>query len=296
MRADSLVLTGRPHDLGGGMVVRRLLPAAQCRSVGPFVFFDHFGPALVGPDGAQDVRPHPHIGLGTVTYLLEGALLHRDSLGTTQRIEPGALNWMRAGRGIVHSERRPPGQTGVSTLHGLQFWLALPQALEEAEPAFHHTPAAAVPQIAVAGAQVRVLLGEAWGAVAAVETGVPALCLDVSLPAGAALSLPALAPELAVYAVEGALQLDAQPLSVGSLRVLPGDRLHSTTLQAGAEPARCMVLGGAPLDAPRYLWWNFVSSRRERIQAAAAAWEAGQMPPIPGETERIALPPRRFNP
>lgn len=295
MRADSLVLTGRPHDLGGGMVVRRLLPAAQCRNVGPFVFFDHFGPALVGPDGAQDVRPHPHIGLGTVTYLLEGALLHRDSLGTTQRIEPGALNWMRAGRGIVHSERRPPGQAGVATLHGLQFWLALPRELEESEPAFVHAPAEAVPERRVQGAHVRVLLGEAWGAVAAVATGVPALCLDVSLAAGEMLALPALAAELAVYAVHGSLAVNAQPVPVGALQVLPGTA-ELTTLGAGAAPARCIVLGGAALDAPRYLWWNFVSSRRERIQAAADAWEAGRMPGIPGETERAPLPPRRFSP
>lgn len=291
---SSMVLTGRAHDLGGGMRVRRLLPAPQRRAVGPFVFFDHFGPVPVGPDAAQDVRAHPHIGLGTLTYLFEGVLLHRDSLGTEQLIEPGAINWMRAGRGIVHSERRPPGRAGTWTNHGLQFWLALPLALEESEPAFHHTPAAAVPQQALGDARVRVVLGQAWGMAAAVPTGVDALCLDVELAPHGQLALPAVAPELAVYAATAPLQVGLQVVPAGGLCVLPEGQ--GALLQAGAEPVRCTVLGGAALDAPRYLWWNFVSSRRERIQAAAEAWEAGQMPRIVGETDPIPLPARRFIP
>ncbi len=192
-------LAGHSKDLGGGFTVRRLLPAARLRTCGPFVFFDHFGPVAEHPGDNHDVRPHPHIGLATVTYLFEGAMMHRDSLGSEQLIEPGAINWMTAGRGIVHSERKPQGLKSTEfTNHGLQLWVALPRGLEDGEPSFVHTPAQAIPQLRVGGSQVRVMVGEAFGARSPVVPASPTTYLDVSLPAGEALDLPPLASQLAV--------------------------------------------------------------------------------------------------
>lgn len=289
----ALQLAGHAKDLGGGFSVRRLLPAARRRSVGPFIFFDHFGPVVEQPADNHDVRPHPHIGLATVTYLFEGAMMHRDSLGTQQLIEPGAINWMTAGRGIVHSERKPDHLRGSSFVnHGLQLWAALPLAHEEAEPAFSHTPAAAIPEVALQGATVRVLVGEAMGLRSPVPAVSPTLYLDLRLQAGATVTLPALAPEMAVYPVDGALRVDGEVLSERVMGVLqPVD----TTLES-ATPVRLVVIGGAPLDAPRHMWWNFVSSRKERILQASADWEAQRMGQVPGEQEFIPLPPTRFTP
>ena len=287
------ILDGHPKDLGGGFVVRRLLPAATRRAVGPFVFFDHFGPVRVTPEAEHDVRPHPHIGLATVTYLFEGAMMHRDSLGSGQLIEPGAVNWMTAGRGIVHSERRPEAlrhQTYVN--HGLQLWVALPREHEEAEPAFMHTAAADIPEVRQDDAVVRVLVGAAFGAHSPVATFAPTLYLDVQLRAGGRFTLPSLVPEQAVYSVQGDLLLDGQRLSSGCMAVLqPGEHLE---LSAGVQAVRAVVIGGAPLDGPRHMWWNFVSSRKERIVQAAQAWEAQRFAPVPGETAFIPLPERRF--
>jgi redox-sensitive bicupin YhaK (pirin superfamily) len=280
-----------PHtkDLGGGFTVRRLLPAAQQRAVGPFVFFDHFGPVQAGPDDNHDVRPHPHIGLATVTYLFEGAMLHRDSTGVVQRIEPGAINWMTAGRGIVHSERAPDDLRGhLRRSHGLQLWAALPAADEELPPSFAHTPAAAIPEFEVGGARVRVLVGEAFGAVSPVAVRSPTLYLDIGLAAGDALPLP-LAEERAIYVVEGAVTLDGEPLAPQHMVVLPAGQ---EPLLAAEGHARVVVIGGAPLG-PRFMWWNFVSSRRERIVQAADDWEAGRFGAVPGETEFIPLPEQR---
>ncbi len=276
-------------DLGGGLRVRRLLPAVQRQAVGPFVFLDHFGPVAVEPDSQHDVRPHPHIGLATVTYLFEGAMMHRDSLGAVQRIAPGAVNWMTAGRGIVHSERQPPDLRGQRyTNHGMQLWLALPRDQEEAEPAFSHTPAECIPERAWPGARVRVLLGQAWGQTSPVATASPTVYLDIDLQAGSELELPPLADELAVYPVNGPVAVDGQVLPAHTLGLLaPGP----VRLRADAA-VRCMLVGGAPLDGPRFLWWNFVSSRRERIAQAAQAWRDGAFAPVPGETEFIALPER----
>ena len=285
-----LRVQGQQKDLGGGFVVRRLLPAARQRSVGPFIFFDHFGPVSEAPDANHDVRPHPHIGLATVTYLFEGAMMHRDSLGTQQLIEPGAVNWMTAGRGIVHSERRPAHLQGRSYVnHGLQLWAALPLAHEEDEPSFSHTPAAAIPEFGEPGARVRVLVGEAFGVRSPVPALSPTVYLDVLLaPAGRWL-LPALAPELAVYPVEGDVLVDGEVLPQRTMGVLqPG----AAVLQAAAG-ARLVVIGGAPLDAPRHMWWNFVSSRKERILQASADWQAQRMGRVPGDSEFIPLPPRR---
>ncbi len=287
-----LQIAGREHDLGGGFMVRRLLPAAQRQAIGPFLFFDYFGPVQERPEDNHDVRPHPHIGLSTVTYLFEGAVLHRDSLGSVQKIEPGAINWMTSGRGIVHSERRPVelrGQSYVS--HGIQLWAALPREHEEVEPSFAHTPAAAMPTLRVGTAQVRVLIGDAFGAVSPVATYSRTVYLDVSLPANGHLALPALAPELAVFVVEGAVLVDGAPLALHTLAVLASNAGAELAAPAGA---RVMVLGGDALPERRFIWWNFVSSRKERIAQAAQDWQDQAMGQVPGEIEFIPLPEKRF--
>ena len=289
----SLRLSGQAKDLGGGFTVRRLLPAVQRQAVGPFLFFDHFGPVTVEPDAGHDVRPHPHIGLATVTYLFSGAIMHRDSLGYVQQIEPGAINWMTAGRGIVHSERRPQNLANQAYVnHGIQLWAALPMAHEEADPSFVHTPAAAIPQVQVGDATVRVLIGEAFGQTSPVATYSRTLYLDVQLPAGATLEIPALVPEMAVYTVDAPVQLNGDTVAPQLLAVVePGRATH---LAAGDSAVRLMVIGGDALDAPRHMWWNFVSSRKDRIVQAAADWDAQAMGQVPGEVEWIPLPERRF--
>ncbi|WP_428003819.1 pirin family protein [Acidovorax sp.] len=295
--SGALRLSGHAKDLGGGFTVRRLLPAVQCRSVGPFIFFDHFGPVSVVPGAAHDVRPHPHIGLATVTYLFSGAIMHRDNLGYVQQIEPGAINWMTAGKGIVHSERRPESLAETTYVnHGIQLWAALPVAAEEADASFVHTPAAAIPEVQVGDAVVRVLIGTAFGQTSPVATYAPTLYLDVQLPAGGVLELPAaLAQEMALYPVDAELLLDGEPLPDHTLAVLPaGAAAAPVRLQAGDSAVRLMVIGGDALDGPRHMWWNFVSSRKERIVQAAGDWEAGRMKVVPGETEFIPLPEHRF--
>ncbi len=290
-----LTLPGHEKDLGGGFIVRRVLPAAARRAVGPFIFFDHFGPVTETPGREHDVRPHPHIGLATVTYLFEGAQMHRDSVGSLQRIEPGAINWMTAGRGIVHSERKPDDLLDQRYgLHGLQLWAALPRAHEEDAPSFVHTPASAIPQLQVGDASVRLLIGEAWDQRSPVAVYMPTLYLDVQLPAGGVFDLPPLYEERAVYAVDQALELGHAALPVRQMAVLPVG--ETVRIEAGAQGARLVVIGGAALDAPRYMWWNFVSSRKERIVQAAADWENQRLGQVPGETEVIPLPERRFVP
>jgi redox-sensitive bicupin YhaK (pirin superfamily) len=299
------VLPLAPHakDLGGGFTVRRLLPAATRQAVGPFVFFDHFGPITAGPADNHDVRPHPHIGLATVTYLFEGAILHHDSTGARQRIEPGAINWMTAGRGVVHSERTPEDLRGVSRRsHGLQLWAALPAALEDAEPSFAHTPAAALPvaplpvasRSADADGSVKLLIGSAFGMVSPLRAASPTLFADIRLAPGVAFVLdPAQtpeAPERAVYVSEGAIGLDGEPWPAFTMAVLPTYR--PALLTAGPAGARLALIGGAPLGH-RYLYWNFVSTRRDRLVQAADDWAAGRFPVVEGETDFIPLPERR---
>jgi redox-sensitive bicupin YhaK (pirin superfamily) len=288
-------LTGHEKDIGGGFVVRRLLPDARQRSVGPFIFFDHFGPAEELPGVNHDVRPHPHIGLATVTYLFDGAMMHRDSLGNEQLIEPGAINWMTAGRGIVHSERRPDHLLQTRFVnHGLQLWTALPLEQEEADPSFSHTPADAIPEVSVGDARVRVLVGEAFGARSPVRAFSRTLYLDVWLPAGGRMELPALVPQQALYTVEGDVELDGEPLPVRRMAVLQPAQPVLLSAPAGA---RLVVVGGDPLDAPRHMWWNFVSSRKDRILQASADWDAMRMGTVPGDDkEFIPLPPTRFTP
>ncbi|MBX3601699.1 MAG: pirin family protein [Rubrivivax sp.] len=289
MADDRLILAPSSRDLGGGFTVRRVLPAAARQAVGPFLFFDHFGPIEAGPEDNHDVRPHPHIGLATVTYLFEGAMMHRDSTGVVQRIEPGAVNWMTAGRGIVHSERTPEDLRGKPRRsHGLQLWVALPEADEGIAPAFQHVPAADIPALEVGGARLRVLVGSAFGATSPVAVRSPTLYLDIALSAGDALPLPP-ADERALYVVEGSATLDGQPLAPERMVVLqPGEE----PLLAAEGEARVVLVGGAPLGH-RHLWWNFVSSRKERLVQAADDWAAGRFPAVPGETEFIPLPERR---
>ena len=289
---ELLVLQPHDKDLGGGFKVRRLLPAAKRRSVGPFVFFDHFGPATETPGNQHDVRPHPHIGLATVTYLFEGAMMHRDSLGSVQEILPGAINWMTAGRGIVHSERKPERLMGDEYVnHGLQLWAALPQVFEEVAPSFAHTAASAIPELDEQGAKVRVLIGEAFGLGSPVKTFAPTLYLDIALQAGSTFVLPALAAELAIYVVDGDLAIDGAPIDEHTMVALADGQ--GATL-AATDTVRLVVIGGAPLDGPRFITWNFVSSRRERILQAGDDWAAQRMGQVPGETEFIPLPGHPF--
>lgn len=282
----------KPHDkdLGGGFVVRRVLPAAARQSVGPFLFFDHLGPIDAAPEANHDVRPHPHIGLATVTYLFEGAIMHRDSLGSVQRIEPGAINWMTAGSGIVHSERTPEDLAGKPRrTHGLQLWAALPRAHEETAPGFSHTSADAIPVVPFEGGEVRVLIGRAFGRTSPVATFSETLYLDVRLEPGRALLLDELPEEAAVYAVSGDIAVDAEALAPHTMAMLEPASAATVSTAAGA---RFVVIGGAALDGRRFIYWNFVSSSRERIEQAATDWEQQRYAPVPGETERIPLPPR----
>ena len=272
-----------------GFPVQRLLPTAKIPAVGPFVFFDHMGPARFASEGTEgDVRPHPHIGLATVTYLYSGAMMHRDSLGHVQRIEPGAINLMAAGRGIVHSERVPADiRADQVAVQGIQIWLALPAEREEMEPAFHHYPAEALPTFTAEGVSLRLLIGSAFGLESPVIAYSPTFQADAELAAGAILELPPDYPERGVYLAEGQLAVDGGPLAAGQLAVLaPGQtvRLKART------PVRLMLLGGAPLDGKRLIYWNFVARSRERIEHAKADWAEGRFVPVPGETEFIPAP------
>ena len=287
----SNLLKGHEKDLGGGFVVRRYLPSAIKQAVGPFIFFDHFGPVDVPLDADHDVRPHPHIGLATVTYLFEGAMDHRDSIGTFQRIEPGAINWMTAGRGIVHSERTPKDLVGKPhRTHGLQLWAALPVAHEEDEPGFCHTPAADIPELTVDGARVRVLIGTAFGKTSPVKTFSRTLYLDVMLKAGQELALSGLPEEAAIYPVGGDLEIDGTPLEKNNMALLD---TGSTQLVRAVSEAHFVVIGGEPLDGRRFMSWNFVSSSKERIVKAGEDWEAQRFDKVPGETEWIPLPVKK---
>lgn len=283
-------IKGHDRDLGGGFVVRRYLPSAIKQAVGPFIFFDHFGPLDVPLNADHDVRPHPHIGLATVTYLFEGAMDHRDSIGTYQRIEPGAINWMTAGSGIVHSERTPFDLKGQPhRVHGLQLWAALPKAHEEDEPNFSHTPSSEIPELTVEGAAVRVLIGTAFGRTSPVPTYMQTLYLDVVLQPGQELALAGLPAEAAIYPVQGAIDIDGVAVAPNTMALL--DTAGSQRVSA-ADGARFVVIGGEPLDGHRYLFWNFVSSSKERLAQAAEDWEANRFPQVPGESERIPLPNR----
>jgi redox-sensitive bicupin YhaK (pirin superfamily) len=281
------VIKGHVKDLGG-FSVARLLPAMQARSVGPFVFFDHMGPAEFPPGKGIDVRPHPHIGLATVTYLFEGEILHRDSLGFVQAIQPGAVNWMTAGRGIVHSERTAPDiRARGHRLHGIQTWVALPVADEETDPSFHHHTASDLPEFEADGVRLRLILGAAYGHRAPVKVFSPIFYLHAEMPAGRQLTLRPDYSERGAYVVEGTVQIGEQTLTSGQF----------VTFQSGvdviltaATASRVMLLGGEPMDGPRHMVWNFVSSRADRIEQAKRDWAAQDMGHVPGETEFIPYP------
>jgi redox-sensitive bicupin YhaK (pirin superfamily) len=282
-----LILKPHRRDLGG-FTVQRLLPASPTKMVGPFIFFDHFGPVALAPGGGVDVRPHPHIGLATVTYLFEGAMIHRDSLGTVQRIEPGAVNWMTAGSGIVHSERTPPeARERGHRLHGIQTWVALPKDRELVEPSFSHQPKVSLPEIARPGVSMRLLAGTAFSGRAPTPIFSPMVYAAVEMQPGAALDLPPEHEQRGVYAVMGEISVAGEVLPAQHLAVLPtGLTIRVETLPG----ARFMLLGGAAMDGDRLIWWNFVASSRAVIDDASARWRDRRFPPVPGETEFIPLP------
>jgi redox-sensitive bicupin YhaK (pirin superfamily) len=282
---------GHIHDLGDGFTVRRLLPHIDARHVGPFVFFDHMGPVRFAPGRGIDVRPHPHIGLATVTYLFDGAIRHRDSLGSVQDIRPGDVNWMTAGRGIVHSERTPDTERAAGqSLHGIQIWVALPQSAEEVEPEFHHHPAATLPVIEGEGVHLRLVVGKALGKTSPVRVFAPMFYLAAEFSAGGRFVLPAEYAERAVYALEGDLSIGGATLAAGQMAVLSaGDEVEISA----ATSARAVFFGGAPLDGERHLYWNFVSSSRDRIEQAKQDWIAQRLGHVAGESEFIPLPAQK---
>lgn len=283
------LIDGRVHDLGDGFQVRRLVPVLQARHVGPFVFFDYMGPVTFLDDKGMDVRPHPHIGLATVTWLFEGVIRHRDSLGSIADIRPGEVNWMTSGRGIVHSERTPPeARGGGFRTHGIQVWVALPQKDAEVEPEFHHHAADELPKISLPGAELVLIAGTGYGQASPVKVFAPMFFIEANIDAGAELPWPEGHVERGVCVVDGEVEWDGAT-------VLP---MHAA-VQAGADSpplraktkSRVMLFGGAPLDGERHLWWNFVASTRERIEQAKADWAAQRMGKVIGDEEEfIPLP------
>ena len=283
------VIRGRSRDIG--FTVRRLLPTLDVPAVGPFVFLDHMGPARFPDDSREgDVRPHPHIGLATVTYLYDGAFEHRDSLGVFQRIEPGAVNLMTAGRGVVHSERIPADvRRDQMVVEGIQMWLALPQALERCEPAFQHYPVSSLPLSAQGPLALRVLIGTVNGLTSPVTVPSTTVYADLLLQDAGSWELQVAYAERALYVAQGQLQLNGETVSAGELAVLSADAPVQIACRA---PARAMLLGGAPLDGKRFLWWNFVASDKALIEQAKRDWQQQQLGTIPGEHEFIPLPER----
>jgi redox-sensitive bicupin YhaK (pirin superfamily) len=282
-----LVLVAPQRDLGS-FRVRRALPSVQRRMVSSFIFFDQMGPVTLDAGQGMDVRPHPHIGLATVTYLFEGEILHRDSLGSVQRITPGAVNWMTAGSGIVHSERTPPDlRAKGGPISGIQLWVALPKSKEEIAPSFAHTAASELPLIEDGGVSLRLVLGSLFGERSPVPLLSELFYAAVELQAGARLPLPDDAEERALYVAEGSIDVAAEQFQSGSLLVFrPGDPISATALTR----SRVLILGGARADGPRHIHWNFVSSSVERLEQAKADWRAQRFPKVPGETEFIPLP------
>jgi len=284
-------ITGKAHDLGDGFFVTRLLPQIARRSIGPFVFFDYFGPVDFAPGKGIDVRPHPHIGLATVTYLFEGSQMHRDTLGSVQEIKPGDVNWMTAGRGIAHSERTGPQVRAAGhRIHGIQSWVGLPLADEEAPPEFHHVGVADLPERDEGGVTLRLIAGSAFGLTSPVKTFSPIFYADARFTPGGALHYGAEHEERALFVIEGEIRTsDIEVHGPGAMLALEKD--EEVTLYADA-PARVMLLGGARLDGERHIWWNFVSSSKDRIERAKQEWRDGKFGLIPGDDkEFIPLPP-----
>jgi redox-sensitive bicupin YhaK (pirin superfamily) len=286
--ALELVIVPRVRDLGDGFSIRRALPHGKRQMVGPFIFFDQMGPAQFMAGQGLDVRPHPHIGLATVTYLFDGRVMHRDSEGNALEITPGAMNLMTAGRGIAHSERSPPGaRQGSEGMFGIQSWIALPQAHEETAPSFQHFDAASLPLIEDGGVRARVIAGSAFGKTSPVGMLSEWLYAEVVLAPGASAPLDPEQEERAIYVAEGEVDIAGETFEGPRLLIFrPGDRITVRALRR----ARLMLLGGAALEGPRYIWWNFVSSRKERIEQAKEDWKTGRFAPVPNETEFIPLP------
>lgn len=282
-RAIDLVIEGRPRDVGT-TTVARLLPSPRRHMVGPFIFLDHLGPVVLAPGIGFDVRPHPHIGLSTVTYFLAGANVHRDSLGTVQVNRPGDVNLMTAGRGVVHSERAEPAfRAAGGAMHGVQIWLALPDAHEDDAPSFEHHPEATLPAIApAAGVRGRVLLGAAFGARSPIQHPSSPMLVDLQLDADAALDVPAEATERALFVISGELSVDREPLAADHLAVLGGASVRFSA----TRPTRCLILGGPPVG-PRLIEWNFVASSRDRIDRARVAWQERRFPVIPTDDQEF---------
>lgn len=285
-----LVLHGRPHDLGG-FTVRRVLPAVQRRMVGPFIFFDHMGPTTLAPGAGFDVRPHPHIGLSTATYLFEGEIVHRDSVGSFQAIRPGDVNWMTAGRGITHSERISDEMRKIGVrMHGIQSWVALPLEHEEIDPSFTHHPKASLPRVVRGDVTLDIIAGDAYGETSPAAVLSPTLYVHAELPSGATLPVDDGHEERAMYVVEGAIRCDARSFPEASLLVFsPGAKVSITA----ETTARVMIFGGAPLGGHREIWWNFVSSSKSRIERAKDDWRNQRFAKVAGdESEFIPLPER----
>jgi redox-sensitive bicupin YhaK (pirin superfamily) len=282
------VIDARARELGG-IAVRRVLPSAARRMVGPFTFLDEMSQPSFAAGAGLDVPPHPHIGLATVTYLFEGEIVHRDSLGSQQTIRPGDINWMTAGRGIVHSERTAADRRQAgSRLRGLQIWVALPLAHEEAEPSFHHYPGARLPEHELDGVRLRILAGSAFGLTSPVETLSSLFYVDAVMAPGTVLAVPGEHDERALYVIDGAVACSTERTEAGRMLVfVPG---ASVTLRADS-PARVVLLGGALLDGPRHIYWNFVSSSKARIEQANRDWKEGRFPKVPGDDlELVPLP------
>ena len=287
--AIKLILEPKDKDLGG-FSVRRLLPAAELRSVGPFIFFDHLGPAVFPPGKGIDVRPHPHIGLATITYVFEGEILHRDSLGMVQPIRPNEINWMTAGKGIAHSERTPPDirQAG-HTLHALQLWVTLPEEEEQTAPVFTHYGSEALPLVEDGNSSIRVMIGEAYGIKSAVKTFSSTLYVEVKLKAGQKIAVPEHIEERAVYVLSGRLAAKETEIAMHTMAIF--DNTPGIELVA-REDSTLVFIGGASLGK-RMMWWNLVSTRKDLLENAKQAWREGSFPKVPGETEFIPLPEKK---
>ncbi|MCA9674497.1 MAG: pirin family protein, partial [Myxococcales bacterium] len=286
------VLDARPRDLGGGLQVGRVLPVAARRAVGPVVLLDDIGPGDLDAPGASPtgmaVRPHPHVHLATVTYLFEGEILHRDSLGSRQLIQPGAINWMNAGRGIAHSERSPRPDGPHGRIHGLQLWVGLPRAAEDSAPSFEHQPVTALPVMEGDGVWARVLAGAAFGVRSPVTSLAPVVYAELRVQPGARLAVPTEVADRGLYVVDGEITLDGRPIAARHLAVL--ERGAAVVLRA-TTAARVMLLGGEPLDGPRYMWWNFVGSSQDQLVEAARRWRAREFPAIPDDDVELTPAP-----
>lgn len=283
------IITPKTKDLGE-FTVRRSLPDARRKLVGPFIFFDHMGPAEFAPGNGVNVRAHPHIGIATITYLFDGVIRHRDSLGYDQEIRPGAVNWMTTGSGIVHSERTPPAMKEAgSSLHGIQSWVALPDGDEERDAAFDHYPAEDIPGVTRDGAAIRVILGDAYGVSSPVRTASETLYVELRIDAGAEIGIEAESVEKAVYVVAGDIVVDGEAVSEGTLVTFADNTAPSIS---ATTDAHVMLLGGEPIASDRTIWWNFVSSSKARIEQAKDDWREGRFDMIDGESEFIPLPER----